>query len=181
MERTTPGKRFGVLAEFEGPGLLMQAAERVRDAGYRRWDCYSPFPIHGLNRAMGLRDTKLPWVVMGAGLTGATVALLMQWWMNAVDYKLIIGGKPLFSLPANIPIIFELTVLFAAISAFGAMFFFNDLPRFYHPAFKSERFRRVTSDRFFLAIETADPRFDDQRTAELLESLGCTHLEWLEE
>ena len=172
---------FGLLAEFDSPGRLLDAARAVRDAGYTRWDCHSPFPVHGLDRAMGLRESRLPWIVLGAGLTGTTVAILMQWWMNAEDYAIVIGGKPLFSLPANIPVAFELTVLFAAVSCFAAMFFFNDLPRFFHPAFRSSRFKRATSDRFFIAIEAGYPRFDPRDTAELLRSLGSSHVEELEE
>ncbi len=171
---------FGLLAEFDTPGQLMHAAEVVREGGYTRWDCYSPFPVHGLDRAMGLRDTRLPWIVLLGGLTGAGVAILMQWWMNAVDYPLIISGKPLFSLPANIPIAFELTVLFSALTAFISMFVFNGLPRLFHPTCRSERFRRVTDNKFFIAIEAADPRFDIERTEALLRSVGSKHIEWLE-
>ncbi len=129
---------------------------------------------------MGLRDTRLPWVVLGAGIAGATAALVMQGWMNAVDYPLVISGKPLFSLPASIPITFELTVLASAITAFLSMFAFNRLPQLYHPVFQSERFRRVTNDRFFLAVESADPQFDAERTEALLRRLGSRHVEWLE-
>jgi hypothetical protein len=175
------GGLYGLLAEFETPGQLVHAADAVREQGYQNWDCYSPFPVHGLDRAMGLRDTRLPWVVLGGGLTGAATAILMQWWMNAVDYPLIISGKPLFSLPANIPVAFELTILFSALSAFFAMFVFNGLPRLYHPAFRSERFRQVTNNRFFITIEAADPNFDIERTRSLLRSLGSSHVEWLED
>ena len=180
-ERNGGGAPFGLLAEFDSPGRLLDAARAVRDAGYTRWDCHSPFPVHGLDRAMGLRESRLPWIVLGAGLTGTTVAILMQWWMNAEDYAIVIGGKPLFSLPANIPVAFELTVLFAAVSCFAAMFFFNDLPKFFHPAFRSSRFKRATSDRFFVSIEAADPLFDSRETEQLLRSLGATHVERLEE
>jgi hypothetical protein len=172
---------YGLLAEFETPGQLLEAARAVRDEGYTRWDCHSPFPVHGMDRAMGLRDTRLPWVVLGAGMTGTAVAILMQWWMNAKDYPLVISGKPLFSLPANIPVAFELTVLFAAVTTFAAMFVFNNLPKFYHPAFRSRRFRQVTTDKFFITIEAADPRFDAERTEKLLRSLGSAHVERLEE
>jgi hypothetical protein len=172
---------YGVLAEFDSPAGLLEAARGVREQGYTCWDCHSPFPVHGLDRAMGLRDTRLPWVVLVGGLTGLSVAMLMQWWMNAVDYRLIIGGKPFFSLPANIPVAFELTVLLSAIAAFVGMFAFNQLPQFFHPAFRSERFRRVTTDRFFVTIEARDPRFDAERTPALLQSLHPTHVEWLED
>jgi hypothetical protein len=180
----TPNEKremFGLLAEFGTPAALMKAAETVRETGYTKWDCYSPFPVHGLDRSMGLRDTRLPWVVLVGGITGFTVAILMQWWMNAVSYPLIIAGKPLFGLPANIPVAFELTVLFSALSAFAAMFIFNGLPRFYHPVFRSERFRRATNNRFFISIEARDPKFDLERTEALLRSAGSDHVEWLED
>jgi len=172
---------WGVLAEFDSAAALTRAAQQVRDAGYTRWDCYSPFPVHGLDRAMGLSDTRLPWVVLSAGITGAASAILMQWWMNGVDYRFVISGKPFFGLPASIPIAFELTVLFSAITAFLCMFAFNRLPQLYHPTFRSERFRRATNDRFFLAVEAADPRFDVEQAEALLREAGGTHLEWLED
>jgi hypothetical protein len=172
---------FGLMAEFENPGQLLEAARVVRESGYKRWECYTPFPVHGLDRAMGLKDSKLPILVLGAGITGTTAAILMQWWMNAVDYPLVIAGKPLFSLPANIPVAFEVTVLFASISAFAGMFLFNNLPKFFHPAFRSRRFRQVTTDKFFIIIEASDPRFDARGTEDLLRSLGSSHVEPLEE
>ncbi len=116
--------------------------------------------MHGLNDAMGIRTTRLPLVVLGGGLIGGGLALLMQWWMNGVDYKFLISGKPLFGLPANIPIFFELTVLFSALGAFLGMLAFNLLPEYHHPLFSSERFRRATQDRFFISIEARDPKFD---------------------
>ena len=173
--------RFGLLAEFPDEQSIKSAATRVRDEGFRRWDCFTPYPVHGLDRAMGLRDTRLPWMVLGGGILGFGTAILMQWWMNAVDYPFVIGGKPLFSLPAQIPIAFELTILFASIACVLALFAFNKLPRFHHPAFHSRRFRRVTTDKFFLLIEAGDPRFDAVRTADLLGSLGAAHVEWLED
>jgi Protein of unknown function (DUF3341) len=172
---------WGMLAEFDSPHALTRAAHRVRDAGYTRWDCYSPFPVHGLERAMGLKDTRLAWVVLGGGIVGAGSGLLLQWWTNAVDYPFVISGKPLFGVPAAIPITFELTILVSAITAFLCMFAFNRLPQLYHPTFRSERFRRATNDRFFLAIESRDPRFDVEHTEALLREAGSTHLEWLED
>jgi hypothetical protein len=173
--------RYGLLAEFPDEGTLKEAAQRVRDEGFRRWDCFSPYPVHGLDKAMGLRDTRLPWVVLVGGILGAASAILMQWWMNAVDYPFVIGGKPLFGLAAQIPIAFELTVLFSALACVVALLAFNKLPRFHHPAFRSNRFRRVTNDKFFLIVQAADPRFDAVRTADLLSSLGAAHVEWLED
>ena len=106
-----------LLVEFDSAGALLTAAEQVRDAGYRRWDSHTPFPVHGMDDAMGIKGTQLPFIVLGGGLTGLTLATLMQWWMNAVDYPFMISGKPLFGIPANVPVMFELTVLFSAFAA----------------------------------------------------------------
>ena len=175
-----PGELYGLLAEFDTPGALMRAATVVRDQGFERWDCHSPFPVHGLDLAMGLRRTPVPWIVLIGGTVGCATGVLLQWWTNARDYPLIVSDKPLWSLPANIPVAFELTVLFSALSAFAALFLFNRLPRFFHPVFQSERFRRVTCDGFFITIESSDPRFDVERTEALLRSAGARHVEWLE-
>ena len=174
-------KLWGLMAEFSTVDEIMQAAEAVRDAGYEKWDCHTPFPVHGLNGAMGLKETKLPLFVFGAGFTGALAGLAMQYWMNAVDYPIVISGKPLFPLPANIPVIFELTILFAALTAFGGMIALNRLPRHSNPLFTSERFRRVTDDRFFVVIEADDPKFDESAATRLLESLGGLGIERVEE
>jgi hypothetical protein len=171
---------YGVVAEFADVGALRRACEAVRDAGFTQWDAHTPFPVHGLDKAMGLRRTKLPWIVFGGGATGCAGALLMQWWMNAVNFPFIISGKPFFSLPANIPIVFELTVLFASFAAVLGMLALNWLPELYHPLFKSERFRRVTNDRFFISIEAKDPKYDADRTRAWLESLGAESVEVLE-
>lgn len=173
-------KDWGLLAEYETPQELMRAAEKVRDAGFRKWDCHSPFPVHGLDDAMGLKGPLLPWVVMGAGMTGMLAAVGLQWWTNAVDYPIIVSGKPLWSIPANIPIVFEVTVLLSSLTAFASLFVFNNLPLFYHPTFKNERFKRATTDRFFIVVESADPQFDAGRTRALLESTGAAHVEPLE-
>jgi len=172
---------FGVLAEFGSPAEIYHACEKVRDAGYDNWDAYTPFPVHGLDKAMGLPASKVPWIALGGGLTGCGVALLLQWWTSAVDYKLIIAGKPLFSWPAFVPICFEVMVLFAALGAVLGMFHFNRLPQLYHSLFRSERFERVTDDAFFISIEAIDPKFDADQTAEFLKELGATHVELVEE
>jgi hypothetical protein len=172
---------WGYLVEFETVPALVAAAERVRDAGYTRWDCHAPFPVHGLNDAMGLRPTRLPLLVFGAGLTGATVGLVLQYFTNAFDYKFIIAGKPFFSLPANIPVMFELTILFSALTAFAGMILLNGLPRWYHALFGNARFRRVTADRFFICIEATDARFEAAATREFLASLGGSAVEAVED
>ncbi len=171
------GEHFGVLAELRSPQALVDACEQVRDAGYTRWDAHTPFPIHGLDRAMGLRRSRLPFVVLALGLTGAAAALLMQWWMSVVDYPIVYSGKPYFSWPAFIPIVFELGVLFAAFAAVFGMFGFNQLPMLFHPLFHADRFARASDDGFFISIESWDPRFDPHRTAEFLRGLGATHVE----
>jgi hypothetical protein len=171
---------WGVLVEFENAESLLPAVERVRDAGFKKWDVHSPLPLHGLDDAMGLEFTRLPWVTLAAGIAGVGAALLLQWYTNAFDYPIIVSGKPLFSLPANIPVTFELAVLFAAVATVGGLFALNGLPLLYHPLFRRKRFRRVTSDRFFITIEAADPKFDPEGTVEFLETLGGTAIEKVE-
>jgi hypothetical protein len=166
------GRLAGLLLELDSPEALMTASFKVRDAGYTRWDAHSPFPVHGLDQAMGLRPTLLPWIVMGGGVTGCLVGLGLQWWTNAVNYPFIISGKPSWSIPANIPVTFELTVLFAAFAAFLGMIILNGFPRWHHPVFSSRRFRRATVDRFFISIEAEHPEFDEATTSEFLRSLG---------
>ena len=135
---TPPDRVAGLVAEFDSVDALKAAAARVRQEGFTRWDVHSPYPIHGIERAMGIRATPLAWLVLLGGIAGGLVALGMQWWMNAVDFPLVISGKPLFSLPANVPIVFELIVLFSALAAFGGAMALNRLPQFSHFAFRAE-------------------------------------------
>lgn len=172
-----PLPEYGLLAQYEDVTSLKKAAARVRDAGYESWDCHTPFPVHGLDPAMGIQRTKLPYVIMTAGTIGLLTAITMQWWMNAVDYPFIISGKPYWSVPANVPIMFELTVLFSGITAFLATLAFNGLPRYHHPLFNSERFAKATDDKFFIAIEANDPKYDAVGTRELLEGTHPTVIE----
>jgi hypothetical protein len=171
----------GYLAEFENVNSVVSAAEAVRDAGYYRWDVHSPFPIHGIDEAIGIRPTILPWLVLGGGLLGLAGGLAMQWFTNSYDYPVIISGKPFFSLPAFVPVIFEMAVLCSALTAIFGMLLLNRLPMLYNPLFRSERFRRVTSDRFFVVIDASDPQFDEARTADLLRSLGAVVVERFED
>jgi hypothetical protein len=171
----------GFTAEFDNVDSVLTAARKVRAAGYKVWDVHSPFPIHGIDAIIGIRPTILPWMVLCAGCTGTTCAILMQWWMNAYDYKILISGKPLFSLPANIPIIFEMTVLFSALTAVFGMLALNRLPLLYNPLFKSARFRRVTNDRFFVLIDSSDRLFDEVKTPEFLASLSPLMVERVED
>ena len=174
-------KTWGLLAEYAEAASLLEAAVVVREAGYTKWDCCTPFPVHGLDRAMGIKKTILPWLVFGAGVTGFVGAGFMQWYVNSPltesaalgvfsGYPLVFSGKPYWSLPAHIPVMFELAVLFASLTAFFGMWGLNRLPRFYHPAFTSRNFRRVTDDRFFILIEAADAKYEPGSTEALLKS-----------
>lgn len=175
----------GVVAEFDSPKTLMAAAEVVRDAGYLRWDTHTPYPIHGMDEAMGIRRTVLPWIVLAGGLAGMVIAILLQYWTNGSlwaeyvvgwpfsGYQYPISGKPYWSLPANIPVAFELTVLLSAFAAFFGMIALNRLHRFYNPMFKLEQFRRVTDDRFFLAIDANDAKFNAHELPGYLRGLGA--------
>jgi mono/diheme cytochrome c family protein len=174
---TGPAALHGILAEYDSPADLKAAAIKVRDAGFSRWDTYTPFPVHGIDQAMGIKMTVLPWIVLGAGLTGLTTAILLQWWTNAFDYPWIVSGKPFWSIPANVPIMFELTVLFSGITALVGMLMLNNLPLPAHPLDLVKRFARSTDDKFFLLIEAADPKFDDAKTRTLLEGTHPVALE----
>lgn len=172
-----PGELFGALAEFATPAELYHACEGVRDAGYTRWDAHAPFPVHGLDRAMGLKASRLPWVVLVMALGGATTGMGLQGWVSTIAYRLVVSGKPFFSWPAYIPITFELGVLGGAVGAVFGMFAFNQLPTLHHPLFASARFERASDDGFFISIESWDPRFDADRTVDLLRRLGAKEVE----
>ena len=183
---------YGYIAEFETPGAVMAAAERVKAEGYERWDVCTPFPVHGMDKAMGVKRTILPVVIFGGGMTGTIAATLLQIFTNSTGlhipipipitgYPFLISGKPLMSIPAFIPVMFELTVLFAALTAVFGMFIMNGLPRLSHPLFGSDRFRRVTNDRFFVVIEARDARFLPGKTEAFLKSLNPLSVEAVEE
>lgn len=168
---------FGLLAEFDTPESLMHACAKVRDAGFGRWDAHTPFPIHGLDKAMGLKRSMVSAFVLVMGLSGAAFGMLMQWWTASVDYVMVVSGKPFFSWPAFIPVTFECGVLGGASGAVLGMLIMGGLPRHHHPLFNSENFTRVTDDAFFISIEAADPKFDAEATQQLLEEIGATHVE----
>jgi hypothetical protein len=180
VNRLPEGPYYGILAEFGTPADLYHACERVRDAGFTKWDAHTPFPVHGLEGAMGLRRSPLPWIVLGMGLTGAALGFALQWWVHVSAYPLVISGKPFFSWPAFIPITFEVAVLFAALGAVFGMLGLNRLPMHHHPLFQSKVFERASDDGFFISIESWDPRFDPSATGTLLESLGARSVELLE-
>lgn len=173
------GETYGVLAEFSDPGALLEAAKEVRRAGYKRYDTHTPFPIHGMDRAMGLGQSLLGYIVFGGAIAGLALATWLQWWTGAVDYPMNISGKPLFAIEPSVPIMFELTILFSALTAVAGMLALNGLPRPYNPLFYSERFMRATDDGFFLHIAASDAKFEEARTATLLQKLGALHVETL--
>jgi hypothetical protein len=171
------GEHYGMLARFKTAKDIYHACEKVRDAGYSKWDAHTPFPVHGLDKAMGLKASKLPWLVLFTGLTGASGGMLLQWWVSVHGYALVISGKPLFSWPAFVPVTFELGVLFGALGAVFGMFAFNKLLMLFHPLFSSSAFESATDDGFFISIESWDPKYDASATAELLKQAGATDVE----
>ncbi len=186
-----PSAPYGLLAEFETPAAIYDAAVQVREAGYRWWDCHTPFAVHGLDKAMGIRPTILPWLVMGAGLTGATLGFVLQWFTNAASfeiwalvwvrgYEFLVSGKPFLSGQVYPIVMFESMVLCAALGCVAFLLLLSKLPWLYHPVFKSERFLRATDDRFFIVIEARDPLFFRNKTESFLRSLGAAAVEELE-
>lgn len=161
---------------FETPAELYKACETLRDAGYQRFDAHTPFAVHGLELAMGLRPSRLPWIVLGGGLFGLIGSVLLAWYTQAVDYPQNISGKEAFSFQAYVPVFFELTVLCAAFACFFGMWTMNKLPRFFHPTQTHPSFHRATDDAFFISVEAADPRFDRAGTKRLLTALGAREL-----
>jgi hypothetical protein len=167
------GALHGLLAEFMRPDDLLAATRRAYTAGYRRMDAYTPFPVEELAEALGSRRTWVPAIVLAGGIAGGAGGFAMQYYATVIDYPLNVGGRPLNSWPAYIPITFELTILAAAVAALLGMLALNRLPQPYHPVFNVPEFARASQDRFFLCIEATDPLFDRAGTAHFLDSLGA--------
>jgi len=165
---------FGIIAEFPSATTLYEAAEKVRDAGFKFWDVHSPFPIHGMNKAMGLGKSPLGYIIFCGGFLGFTTAALLEYIPSSFLFPLIVHGKPVnfFTVPPFFPIMFELTILISAFTAFFGVFILNRLPRMHHPLFDYEPFSRVTNDAFFLVIESGDPKFSETETRGFLEDIG---------
>ena len=159
----------------------MHAAEKLRDAGFQRWDVFTPYPVHGMDKAMGLRNSKVGWFSFIGGVTGYTTGMLMIWFMNKADYPIPVCCKPLFSPFSAFPPSYELTILFGAFGALLGMLFLNRLPRLHHPLLKHRRFGLATHDRFFVVVECDDPKFSAGDTRKLFESLGSKRIEDVED
>ena len=174
-------KIWGAVAQFENPARLVEGVEKVRAAGYSNVEAYSPYPIHGMERVLGLAGSKVPWFTLCGGISGLSLAVWLQWWSGSVEYPVIIGGKPLFAVEPSIPIMFELTVLLSALMTMVGMLILNRLPKPYHPLDKYPPFRRVTDDKFFISIESEDPKFDAESVQAILSEAGGTNVALVEE
>lgn len=162
---------YGLIAEFETPEELIKACETARDAGYKKMDSYTPFPVEALSEAMGFRDDRVPWITLGAAVCGCVGGFTFVMWAVTQAYVFNIGGRPLYSWPQWIVPTFEMTILSAALIGIGSMLGLNGLPQPYHPIFNAPGFERASTDRFFLCLESADPKFDRVQTRALLDSM----------
>lgn len=172
---------LAILAEFAGPAELLEAAKRVQDEGYSKYDCHSPFPIHGMNEAMGISRSPLGYIVGLVALLALAGVAYGLYWITAVDYPFVVSGKPYYSYQAFAPIAFALTVLCSAFAAFFGMFHLNRLPRLFHPLFYSERFAKVSDDAFIVSIEAHDPNFSIENTSDFLKRIGGANVEVIRE
>ncbi len=164
-------------AVYDSPAAITRACERLRDAGYTRFDAHTPFPVHGLERAMGLAPSRLPFIVLACAILGGAGALGLQTWVHSVAYPQNIAGKPFFALPAYVPVTFELTILLSAFGTFFGVWGLARLPRLFHPVMRHPSFVRASDDRFLVSVEADDPRFDREGTAALLREAGGTEIE----
>jgi hypothetical protein len=173
-------KIYGVIGDFDTPEDLLRAIRTARAAGYTKMEAFSPFPVHGVDEALGAPRSPLGRIVIVFALVGLAGAVLLQWWTGAVDYKLIIAGKPLFALEPSVPIMFELAVLLSAFATVLGMFHLNRIPTYYHPFFRYSRHAGASNDRFLLAIESQDPKFQAEEAVRFLDSCGSRHTEVVE-
>jgi len=176
-----PPPTYGVVAEFDSPDQLLVAAAKAREAGYKRLEAYTPFPIHGLSDTVGFKDEKVPWIVFLGGVTGASLGYALQYYVSVIDYPLNVGGKPLNSLPMFFPVMYECTILFASFGAFLGMLALNKLPQPYHGAFNTPNFERASQDKFFLAVEADDKQFDEVETKKFLETMDANNVSLVKE
>ena len=174
-------KNYGIIAAFDTVPAVFHACEHVRDAGYSQWDALTPFPVHGLDYAMGVRRSRVPRFSLAGGITGFCTGMSFIWWAGAYEYPLIVGGKPYFSPMFAFPVSYELTILFTAFATIFGMFFLNKLPMHYHPVLKAPQFVRALDDRFYIVIESNDPKFNATETRALLERVGGKDIVEIEE
>ncbi len=181
MENQASSNLYGLLAKFETPEALVAASRRVYEAGYRKYDAYTPYPVAGLSQAMRLKPSPIPYLILAGGIIGGVTGFAMQTYATVFDYPMNIGGKPLFSWPAYIPITFEMVILLAAVTGFLGLFALTRFPQPYHPVFRSEDFNRHASqDAFYLGIEAADPQFDLEKTRRFMEETGSVQVTEIE-
>jgi len=167
----------GLLASFEDPAKLLEAARKIRAAGYTKYDCHSPFPIHGMDDAMGLKRSPLGYIVFAVAVVALLGGFALEWWTSTVDYRLVISGKPFFSYQAYGPVAFALMVLASAFVSLLGMLALNKLPMFFHPLFSSKNFENVMDDGFFVSIESADEKYDPEGTKNFLSGIGANNVE----
>jgi hypothetical protein len=170
----------GLIATFNTAAEIYHAAEKVRNAGFKNWDCITPCPVHGLDGAMGVTRSKVPRFSLVGGIIGFITGMSLIYWTGAIDYQLIVGGKPLFSPMFAFPVSYELTILFCAFATIGGMFVLNGLPMHYHPVLKSDHIVRGLDDKFLIVIEASDPKYDTAATKALLESVGGSEITEIE-
>jgi hypothetical protein len=168
---------YGVLAEFRNPKELVDVASSVKNSGYKDFDTYAPFPIHGMEKAMGLKESPLGWIVLGGALTGFIGAVTLMVWVMGYEYPLNISGKPFINIPIYVPITFELTVLLSAFATVFGMLGLNKLPQFNNPLFNSDRFDKASDDGFFVCVEATDDLFAEDKVTKLFQDNGATHIE----
>jgi hypothetical protein len=181
MAYAAPLTTWGIMGEFTSAEALVKAAHAVHEAGYKNMDAYSPVPIEELHHALGLPTTKLPALVLLGGIIGGISGFILENWVSIFAYPLNIGGKPLYSWPAFIPVTYECTILGAALTAVFGMLALNGLPQPYHPMFNAKRFAMASRDRFFICIEATDPKFDPQHTRQFLEGIGAREVTTVED
>ncbi len=174
-------KTYGLIAAFDTTPALYRACEQVRDAGFSQWDALTPFPIHGLDAAMGVRRSKVPRFSLVGGIIGFCTGMGFIAWLGLYEYPLVVGGKPMFSPMFAFPVAYELTILFTAFATIGGMFILNRLPMHYHPVLKAPQFVRAMDDRFYIVIEANDPKFNPAQTRALLEQAGGKDIAELDE
>ncbi|MGJ3243987.1 MAG: DUF3341 domain-containing protein [Opitutales bacterium] len=170
------GETYGVIGTFDTTSAIYHACEKTRDAGWKRWDSYTPFPVHGLDKASGMKRSKVPIFTFIGGVSGFTLGNLMVWFMNEFDYPLVVGGKPFYSPIFPFPITYELTILLAAFGTLLGMFLLNLLPQHYSPLWNYEGFNAVTDDKFMICLESGDPQFDESGAIRFLEELGASDI-----